>query len=299
MSKKANKYLEYLANSEKLLYIGKENIPTVLNDVEAFSEIVRVTSNETVLDDINMILLKHEIHVVILDAQDNNKNCISFYKKIDTFDENILIMLMIDPQNCASMIELFPKVDMIVSNGIDEELLEKKLFNLLSPIYTKNCLLSETMKTHKHELEKESISEFLDTYEGSSLFISDELLTILKELDSGVLSKNTLMKIVEELNEVADIFNAIEKTRSVVPIYKELASFLKELDLDTIEAKNIKGFEFLSDILSDIGVYLIDMFVERIFNDVYVFKDSLKNNIDYMKNSINGVEENDGELDFF
>ena len=146
---------------------------------------------------------------------------------------------------------------------------------------------------------QESIVEFLDTYEGSSLFISDELLEILKELDSGVLSHETLQRVAVELKEVGNIFDAFDNTKSVVPIYKDLANYLNTLDVGEIKAQNIKGFDYLSDILSDVSVYLIDMFVERIFRDVYIFKDSLRNNIEFMKRTLEGIEDDESELDFF
>ena len=45
----------------------------------------------------------------------------------------------------------------------------------------------------------------------------------------------------------------------------------------------------------------MDMFVDRIFKDVYVFKHSLKNNIEFMQNKLKGrsEDEDESELEFF
>ncbi len=44
----------------------------------------------------------------------------------------------------------------------------------------------------------------------------------------------------------------------------------------------------------------MEMFVDRIFRDVYVFQDSMQSNIEFMENKLKGKEDEDeGELDFF
>ena len=99
---------------------------------------------------------------------------------------------------------------------------------------------------------------------------------------------------------MANIFSKSEQTSSVTPIYKELATYLRELDLESINPENIKGFSYLSAILQDVSIYLMDMFVDRIFKDVYIFEHSLENNIDFLKNELRGSGEEDaGELEFF
>jgi len=45
----------------------------------------------------------------------------------------------------------------------------------------------------------------------------------------------------------------------------------------------------------------MDMFVDRIFRDVYLFKDSLDNNMKFMKSKLEGKseDEDESELEFF
>ena len=109
------------------------------------------------------------------------------------------------------------------------------------------------------------------------------------------------MKIAQELDEVANIFSNNKHTISVTIIYENLASYLRNLDLETIEAQNLSGFTYLSEILDDVSLYLINMFVDRIFKDIYVFEQSLINNIEFMKNKLLGIDEDndESELEFF
>lgn len=299
MGNKEKNYLHLLAGTKKVLYITQKENQIVSNVSKVFLESFQITANEEMLDNLTVLLTQYDVSLVIIDAQQVGSLCKFFYDKIQQFDERILVMLMIDPKDYIDIIEQFPKVDMIVENNVDEALLEKKLFILLSLIYTKNCLMNENKAFRDKNLEKESITEFLDNYEGSSLFITDELLDILKELDSGVLSHSTLIKIANEVEEVSKIFNALEVTKGVAPIYKDLAIFLRELDLNSIKPKNINAFDYLSNILSDISVYLTDIFVERLFSDVTIFQYSLQSNIEFMKNALHGIEKDTSELSFF
>jgi hypothetical protein len=43
----------------------------------------------------------------------------------------------------------------------------------------------------------------------------------------------------------------------------------------------------------------MDMFVDRIFKDVYIFEYSLHNNYEFMKNKLSGNSEDESELEFF
>ena len=118
-------------------------------------------------------------------------------------------------------------------------------------------------------------------------------------INNGNLSHDFFINISQKLDEVSDVFSKTKETNSVSVVFLELSDYLKKLNLEDIKPKNLQAFDYLSNILSDVSMYLLDMFVDRIFKDVYLFKDSLQNNVEFMKNALEGVEENEGKLDFF
>jgi hypothetical protein len=99
--------------------------------------------------------------------------------------------------------------------------------------------------------------------------------------------------------EVHEIFSIHNYTKKVAPIFKDFSNYLKNLDLKNIKMENLEAFNYLTDILVDINVYLKNYFIDRTFQDVYIFKDSLQNNIDFLKSKLEGVEEDKSELEFF
>ncbi len=293
-------YLQFLASEYNILYIGKSS-EDIYNETAAyFMSSSKVDINSNILQKTEAILTKRHIKVVVIDVKDNNELAIDFYKRIRAFDDEILVLLMFNPKEYKKLFTIVPLVDATVSYPIDREIFHKRLFTLLSSYYAINSIgRREIVLKQDNVIEEDSIDKFFDTYEGSSLFIADDLITMVKALKAGNISHQFMVNIAEQLDKVADIFSKAEQTNSVTPIYEDLASYLRDLDLEAIEPQNLKGFTYLSEILSDVSVYLMDMFVDRIFKDVRVFEYSLKNNIEFMQNQLQGTQEESGEIDFF
>ncbi len=89
--------------------------------------------------------------------------------------------------------------------------------------------------------------------------------------------------------------------QSSYPVFTDLAYYLKSLDIQKIKIENIEGFVYLARIIDDIQNYLFEYFVSRIFVDVYVFQDSLKNSIKFMQDRLQTADtsHDDSELNFF
>lgn len=145
--------------------------------------------------------------------------------------------------------------------------------------------------------------EFLDTYEGEVLFLSQDLEELIEEINDERLSQDTLDLLVQKLEDVSNVFLSSTYTQHVSPVFKEFAAYITEL-----ECEDLKTFadarEYLSEIIADVNTYINMYFVARVFSDVYLFQDSLKNSIEFFRRSYsceNGkCDEDDGsELDFF
>lgn len=302
MGKDYVNYLKFLAPKHNLLYIGKERDAEIFD--EAFSyflSVSKIDMNQKMLSKINYVLTKRHIDLVIIDTKDNNPISIDFLYAIKKFNDEISTVLIFSPKDCKKLGEIMPVVDTNISYPFNSDTFSKKLFTTLSCSYAISSIGRRKIILKQDNVVEDSIDKFFDTYEGSALFIADNLMEMVNNLNSGNLTHNFLVNISDELEKIANTFSKAKQTSSVSSVYKELAIYLKELDLNKIEPKNLKGFNYLSEILSDVSVYLMDIFVDRIFKDVYIFEHSLKNNIEFMKNTLAGNSEDDDEskLDFF
>jgi len=299
MSKTYGKYLQFLASEYNILYIGKTQ-NNICDEIESyFMSNSKIDISNQMLEKITSTLSKRHINIVIIDVEDNNTLAKEFYHAIKKFNSEILIVLMFNPKEYQKLFEIVPYVDATVSYPIDKELFYKRIFGILSIPYAIKSIGRRDIVLKQDNNTENKMDEFFDMYEGSSLFISDELLFMAEAINNGNLSHDFFINISQKLDEVSDVFSKTKETNSVSVVFLELSDYLKKLNLEDIKPKNLQAFDYLSNILSDVSMYLLDMFVDRIFKDVYLFKDSLQNNVEFMKNALEGVEENEGKLDFF
>lgn len=145
--------------------------------------------------------------------------------------------------------------------------------------------------------------EFLDTYEGEVLFLSQDLEDIVQEIRSGKFTQETLELLTQKLNDVSDVFLSSTYTQHVSPVFKEFADYVSHVEhADFIQFKDV--IAYLCAIVTDINSYITFYFVQRTFSDVYIFQDSLENSIKFLQReyscSLGDCDDEDGsELDFF
>ncbi|MEA1917028.1 MAG: hypothetical protein U9N42_05795 [Campylobacterota bacterium] len=294
-----SKYLQFLAAEYNVLYLGKNSVGVYKDVSTSFMSSVKRDLNEQELEHISLTLLKHEINLVIIDSKDNDDIVVKFYEEIRSCSSEISIMLMFNPKEYRKLFEVVPLVDITISYPIDEEIFYKRLFTILSAPYALKSIGRRDIVLKQENVKEDALDSFFDTYEGSSLFISDDLSEMVRALNAGELSVELFQDISKKIDEVADIFSKTKQTISVSLIFKELSEFLQNLDLTKIKPENLIAFDYLSQILNDVSMYLLDMFVDRIFKDVYIFEHSLESNIEFLKHTLFGGNEEDGELDFF
>jgi len=299
MGKDYNSYLQFLAAEYNVLYIGKKSKNDFDEALSYFKSSGKMDLEEIGAVNIASTLSKYSIDVVIMDSQENDIVVTRFYDSIRKYNPDIMIMLLLNQKQCKDICNTMLDVDMTVSYPIDMQQFYKRLFVLVSAPYTIKSIGRRDIVLKQTNVVEDSMDKFFDRYEGSSLFLADDLTDIVNDLKGGELSYEILANISEKLDEIASIFSKTKQTADVSPIFLELSKYIKELKLDEIKPENLKGFDYLYEILNDVSVYLLDMFVDRIFKDVYVFEYSLKNNIEFMQNKLSDVQEDEGELDFF
>jgi len=149
----------------------------------------------------------------------------------------------------------------------------------------------------------EVTEEFLDTYEGEVLFLSQDLEELIEEFHNKTLSIETLVILQQKIESVSDVFLSSAYTQHVSPLFKSFAQLIGTLNYSDL-IQNEEAMTYLSEIIDDIKTYINFYFVDRNFTDVYLFEDSLENSIDFLKRTydckLGECCEDDGSaLDFF
>jgi len=287
------KYLQFLAVEHTLVYVGDRSFELYDKISDSFFSSQKIDANAKNLD----IIYELNPTLVIINIIDEGL-ANTFVDHLKKNNKNMLIFLLFDYENNQNILKTVSLADVVAHYLIEDGVFYKKLFGLLSLKYAlKSIKRRALMFRHNNIKNENTLSEFFDIYEGSSLFLSDDLNQKIDELKAGKLSSDFLSEIVGLLKNIADIFSKKEELLPAVGVFEELISFLDDIDINTIEPKNLQGFTYLAEILYDIQIYMLDIFVDRIFKDVRLFKNSLKSNIIFMKNIFLG-QNNEGKLEF-
>jgi hypothetical protein len=252
------------------------------------------------LENINITLMENKFDIVLLDTTDNVVQAKRFHKALSLYSDRIVVLSIINEHIDNNVIDLIKISDNILFDTFTFEELKDKLVQILSVFYTIISIGRREVNLKLGSSNVNVLGSFLDFYEGSSLFIVDELIELNQRLKAGELSKELLTEIGQKILEIGEIFSKHTLLIGVSPTFKDFGNFLIELDFSTLKPSGLKGFDYLSDIINDCNKNLMDMFVDRIFQDIHLFEYSLENNIEFMKNKLFSDEtEDNSKLDFF
>jgi len=300
ITKNHSNYLKFLAQGYNTLLLSSSHYDEYDAVLGYFDASIQRKLSEEELENLTLTIMNNYIDIVILDFINNYDMALKFYETIKNYESRITIIGLF-PNNCTNnMLAFMEEVDAILFEGFNVYQLKDKLFVQLSLFYTIKSIGRRDIKIDSGSQEMEmNLDEFFDMYEGSSLFIVDELVTFSKSLRSGDLNPQLIEKISQKLMEISDIFAKNSEISDIASIFKDLSIYLKELDLSTIKPESLYAFDYICAILDDTSSYIMDMFVDRVFKDTYIVKHSLENNIAYVKNILASHEEDSSELEFF
>jgi len=289
------KYLEFIMHDKNLLLLSDNSFAEHDDIFSSFNTYVINEINKDTVEHTDAILLQERPDVVILNSSEDKDFILKIVHDIYQFDDNITIVLIIDSKNTENQFDAINKVDFVLSNPFTNDDLLKKMYASLN----ENSIIKATIKGGKEKTEDVEI--FLDTFEGEILFLNEELKDYITQFDNGELSHELLSEVAEKMKEVSVVFSRHNYTKRVSPIFTQLASYLDLLNIQKVSVENIEGFIFLARIIDDIQNYLFEYFVSRIFVDVYVFEDSLKNSIKFMQDRLETADtsHDHSELNFF
>ena len=299
-TKQHSHYLPFLAQNYNIVLFSNKNYETYENVKTFFASASQRNMENAELENINITLMTNKIDIVLLDTVDDTNQAKRFYEALSHYSSRIVILSIINQHIDNDVIDLIKVSDNILVNTFTVEELKDKLVQILSVFYTIISIGRREVNLKSGSSDVNVLVDFLDSYEGSSLFIVDELIELNERLKAGELSKELLTEIGQKIVEIGGIFSKHVLLTDVAPTFKELGEFLITLDFSTLKPSGLKGFDYLSEIINDCNKNLMDMFVDRIFQDVSIFEYSLKNNIDFMKKKLVSDEAEDkSELDFF
>lgn len=144
--------------------------------------------------------------------------------------------------------------------------------------------------------------EFLDTYEGEVLFLSQDLEELVAEVESGAFRQETLTLLQQKMLDVSDVFLSSSYTQHVSPVFKGFAELIALMKFEEFILLD-DAMKYLCEIVCDIDSYINLYFVDRCFTDVYLFQDSLKNSIEFLQRAyfcgLGDCKEDDGSQVLF
>lgn len=297
MKRHDKKVLEFVMHDKNLLLLSDNDFSDFNDIFKSFNTfIINEVSSDT-SNHINAILMQEHTDVVIINCNTDKEVTKKAIEDIKDFNEKISIIITIPTNNFEANIDIINYADFVLVDPFTSEDLSRKLYTSLSDTYSVKAVL----KTQKTDNESEDVEVFLDTFEGEVLFLNEELVEFVNQIDNGDLSHELLQDIALKMKEVSTVFSRHNYTKKVSPIFTNLASYLELLDLQKIKIENLEGFVFLGRIIDDIKTYLFEYFVSRIFVDVYVFEESLKNSIKFMQDRLktSDTSHDESELNFF
>ena len=301
ITKNHSNYLKFLAQGYNTLLLSSNHYDEYDAVSDYFDASIQRKLIEEELENLTLTIMNNYIDIVILDFTDDYDLALKFYETVTNYESRITLIALF-PHKCTNnMVALMEEADGVLFEDFSIYQLKDKLVAQLSIFYTIKSIGRREIKIDSGSQEMGmNLDEFFDMYEGSSLFIVDELVALNKSLKSGDLNPQLIEKISQKLMEISDIFAKNSEISDIASIFKDLSIYLKELDLSTIKPESLYAFDYICAILDDTSNYIMDMFVDRVFKDTYIVQHSLQNNITFVKNILESHEDEDNSnLEFF
>lgn len=300
ITKQHSHYLKFLSKGHNLLLISDNNYEQFNKISEDFSASVQRVLNEDELDNISNTLMQNYIDVVMIDFTSNVELGLKVYDSVIKCNNRMVVIGIVEEEIVSKITSLLSKLDGILFKDFTIEELKDKLFVNLSVFYAIKAIGIRDMKiTSGSSKSSDELDDFFDEYEGQLLFIVDELIEMNNSLKAGELSGEILNKVADKMNELAEIFSKEKNISQAVEVFEDFSKFLRTIDLSAIEPQALHAFDYICAIIDDTNTYMMEMFVDRVFRDVYIFQHSFENNVKFMKDVLSSGEEKDGELEFF
>ncbi len=290
-------YLPFLASGNRLLIISNRRYEPFESLKEMFAPLTFHKLDETFLDTLSETL--KSLNIVILDTTEEPLLARKLMGAIQTFNPDIAVITIsrIDPS--VDELEVMREAFASLIGPFTSEELKTKLFGALGIFYVIKSIGRREIRIKNNAHEEIEKHHFLNAHQGNALFMIDDLAELNTALRSNTLSAKLLSDLCANLSDVSRIFGISPHLASVSPIIDDLVAFIRTIDLADHDSGSCKGLEYLSYLIDDISRNLLDLFVDRIIDNVNIFSHSLESNIEYIKNCFNKKELPGSEAEFF
>ena len=190
----------------------------------------------------------------------------------------------------------------VLLNPIKEETLLEKIYMILSVNETEKNLKTKEKVINKYKNEdiNDNIDIFLDKYSGEIMFINENLNRSLESLNNLDMSKEVFLNISFDLIQLSNVMKKNANLEHLSNLFFEFSQFLDSIEVEKIEPIRYNAFDYLTNIIEDLTLYIDELFIYRLFKDVKIFEDSMSNNISYFEAQLYGIaEDNNDNLEFF
>ncbi|MBU0719950.1 hypothetical protein KJ877_01265 [bacterium] len=293
-------YFSYTVKDKNLLVYSNISFKESEHVLNGFKKYTCINITSVSIDELKTYVIANNIDVLLVDMDEHAAQIYEIVKSLNTKNKKIHIVLHIN-FNCQKPYPPLINIsEGVIAAPFDDNTLMYKFFTALSYESAMNTLANSkhSMKNIKHD-SCELIDDYLDTYEGQILFLSESLQEYVISLDSGDLSQELIISISEKMKEVSKVFASHFYTKNVSIIFMNFSSYLKNLDLSSVDIENIEAFEYLARIVEDINSYLVEYFVDRVFSEIYIFEDSLRNSMEFMQDRLECNSDTKSKLEFF
>jgi len=297
MVSKFSTKITLLSQNTKVLIIG--TLPDQLNQLmdTYFSSKEYIELNENTSEILNdNLYAPYDVIIFSLNAI----NLELFKNTVNYFPQHSIVV--IEEDIYSSLSGYINSIFSLSILPIANDLFMDNIYNVLCVEETNRIIKTKekVINKYKNDDANNNINEFLDKYHGTIMFLNEDLNDNCNRLKDLEISEELFSDISTNILKLNNILKHNKSFNKLLLTFDQLSDFLSTLDLESIRPENYNAFDYLSNIVEDITIYLDELFVYKLFKDVHVFEDSLENNIKFFEDSLKDtVDEEDDNLEFF
>lgn len=279
------------------LVIGKINENFNEFYLECFKNYECLEFTSSSIEKINQVLFKRFDIVILL----LNKEDYILFKNYNFILPEYTIFI-IDDEIYDDFRVKINKINFLLVNPIKIEYLAEKIFKIILMTEGEKLLRDKRVISKQKDLRflSTDFNLFLEQHCGEMMFLNDEFSEYLVSLKNLEISKSLFFNISSSLIKLSNVLKEREELKELSKILLDFSNFIVNLDFKTIDSSCYEKFDYFTLIIEDIIMYIDELFVRRLFNNVKVFSDSLANNLQYFKEQLyNKNSSINSSLEFF
>lgn len=291
-----NKYFKYVAKDKRLLMFGDSLLEEFADIFNSFNQVISQEILPFTIENLSATINDFNIDIIVITAKQNDNTIPQILSNIKDY-KDLHVMLYCNQDGLNFNENLINISDVIFTKKISKKNLQEKIYNLIS-----DKIASSYIDSSSDELQNNRV-RYKDAFDIEVMFLAEDLKNISKAIGNGDISQEVFDKLKKNISKVSSIVNNyLMSSKAIKRIIKELDEYLNNFDLDSVDITHIEGFEYLSNLIEDLAVFLDKYFITKEMENMYIIEDSLKNSFEYVKLVFEGKHNSDddnSEMEFF